>query len=64
MTPPNHSHNNDGNSRNHHLPAIGQDVLVRHNGHECLAYRDSDGHWRDLHDGFVLQGEVKVLKSE
>jgi hypothetical protein len=55
--------NNDANGSNH-LPPVGQDVLVKHAGRECLAYRDSDGHWRDLRDGFVLQGEVQVLKME
>ena len=64
MTHHHSSPSNDANGFNHHLPPIGQDVLVKHAGRECLAYRDSDGHWRDLHDGFVLQGEVQVLKSE
>jgi hypothetical protein len=33
-----------------------------HAGRECFAYRDTEGHWRDLRDGFVLQGDVQVLK--
>lgn len=50
------------NSRN--LPPVGHDVRVKHNGRERRAYRDSDGKWRDLHNGNVLQGDVQVLKGE
>lgn len=63
MTPPHSSPNNDMNGFNHHLPPIGQDVRVMHDGRERLAYRDCDGHWRDFYDGCVLQGEVRVLKT-
>ena len=65
MTHPYSSPNNDANSFNHHhLPPVGKDVLVRHNGRERLAYRDSDGNWRDFHAGSVLQGEVRILKVD
>lgn len=63
MTNPKSSSPDDSQHSSKHLPAIGQDVRVKHNGRERLAYRDCDGKWRDFHTGNVLQGEVQVLNE-
>ena len=63
MTHKNSSLPSDSSNSTKHLPRIGQDVRVKHNGRERLAYRDSDGKWRDFHNGSVLQGDVQIVKA-
>lgn len=46
------------------LPPIGKEVRVIHEGRGRLAYRDSEGNWRDHYDGNVLTGELRILKSD
>lgn len=64
MTTQNSFSTDDANNSHDDLPPVGHEVRVRHNGLERRAYRDSDGKWRDLHNGNVLQGEVQILKGE
>ena len=67
-TPPmkhqNSSAPDDSDNSPEHIPRIGQEVRVKHNGRERIAYRDSDGKWRDFHNGNVLQGDVQIMKAE
>ena len=50
-----------GNSQGDQLPPVGKDVLVEHNGHQFMAYRDSIGNWRDSANGNILSGDVHIL---
>ncbi len=60
----NDSSNNSETSHSPSLPPLGKGVLVRHQGRDRMAYRDSNGHWRDYYTGEVLQGEVLYSDCE
>jgi hypothetical protein len=47
----------------HKLPPVGKGVRVRHQGHECFAYLDSQGKWRNYDNGDPLEGEVAILSD-
>jgi hypothetical protein len=49
---------------NHNLPPIGKGVRVKYNGHECLAYLDGQGKWRNYDTGEPLSGEVTILRVD
>jgi hypothetical protein len=46
------------------LPEVGVGVRVMHEGRQLTAYLDSQGNWRDEHNGDVLCGHVMILKIE
>lgn len=48
---------------NDNLPPVGKGVRVRHQGHECFAYLDSQGKWRNYDNGDPLEGEVTILSD-
>lgn len=58
------SSRNDGNGGRNDPPPVGRQATVLHEGRARKAYRDSEGRWRDFHDGNVLRGEVRFLKVD
>ena len=46
------------------LPPAGKTVRVWYEGRERMAYLDSKGEWRDDLLGYVLSGQVKLLKPD
>lgn len=40
------------------LPPVGRGVHVKHEGHLCFAYLDSEGKWRNYDNGDILEGRV------
>jgi hypothetical protein len=52
------------NTPANNLPLPGKTVRVWHEGRERMAYLDSKGEWRDDLLGYVLPGQVKVLKPD
>jgi hypothetical protein len=43
------------------LPAPGEYVVVRCHGFQCLAYRDSDGRWRDARSKGRLAEVLEIV---
>lgn len=54
----------NGNRNSDDLPPVGKDVTVMHEGRKRTAYRDTEGNWRDFHNGNILLGDVRMLKND
>jgi hypothetical protein len=46
------------------FPPVGKTVMVWNEGRELMAYLDKNGEWRNHLLGYVLAGQVKVLKPD
>ena len=57
--PPSHG---SPHNPNNNLPPVGKGVRVEHRGHECFAYLDGEGKWRNYDNGDPLDGEVIILR--
>ena len=44
------------------LPELGLPVQVQCNGFKCMAFRDKNGHWKDLFTLESLPGVLGVVK--
>ncbi len=45
------------------LPPVGQEVLVQCSSFKCMAYRDSEGKWRDAFDGRELPKVIQIIEK-
>jgi hypothetical protein len=45
------------------FPPVGKSVLVRCDGFTCMAFRDTEGKWRDYFHRELLHGEVTVISA-